>query len=107
VHDARRMSHKPEDIARWMGNLILVRRETLSEPHAARVIRVLFGAEHVSPKGTHVAKPVREALRALFPKQLKWERESRRWSSRAGRKHKRTHVPAARSLRAGTRAFEK
>jgi hypothetical protein len=101
------MSYRPEEIARWMGELILVRRETLSEPHAARVIKVLFGAEHVSPKGTNVAKPVREALRALFPRQLKWDRESRRWSSRAGRKHTRTNVPAARSLRAGTRAVQK
>ena len=89
-----------------MGELILVRRETLSEPHAARVIKLLFGAEHVSPKG-NVAKPVREALHALFPRELKWDRESRRWSSRAGRKPKRTNVPAARSLRAGTRAVQK
>jgi len=101
------MSHTPEDIARWLGKLIFVRKETLSEPHAALVIKLLFGPEHVSPKGTNVAKPVREALRALFPKQLKWDRESRRWSSRAGRKHKRTHVPPARSLRAGTCAFQK
>jgi hypothetical protein len=76
-----RAAHKPEDISRWMGKVIFVRKRTLTERHAARDIKILFGKEYVSARGNIIAEPIREALRELFPHRLRWDRKRKRWSA--------------------------
>ena len=81
------MAHTARDVAKWMGEILFVRRETLTHRHAAELVRKLFGSEFV--RGRHrLAAPVLQELRTTFRPHLRWNARRERWSATASSRRK-------------------
>ena len=74
------MAHTARDVAKWMGEILFVRRQTLTHRHAAELVRKLFGSEFV--RGRHrLAAAVLQELRTMFGPHLRWNVRRERWSA--------------------------
>jgi len=88
------MAHTARDVATWIGEVLFVRRQTLTQRHAAELVCKLFGSEFV--RGRHrLTEPVLREMRTMFGPRLRWNVRRERWSAAGSSRAKGMRSDAA------------
>ncbi len=74
-------NHTAQEVAKWMGEILFVRGQTLTHRHAAQLVRKLFGSEFLESRH-RLAQPVLRELKSMFNGRLRWDARRERWSAK-------------------------